>query len=1581
MTDSREPLFSIPTLTGNDTVTTWLTRTNQIISSINSLYVADIFEGDGICSFRTDGIVTIKVDPGPGIGFTNTKELTISFNNVSLLSGTTTNPSPVNNTDLFLLERSGLLRKVQASSLLPTTINHPHTFTQDITFAASLLLNPTANLYTNWNSVISPGLNAKKGLRFKGLYNLWSFENNLSLNSSQAYAVISENVNDNLSSVFNFATHIDKSTQLNTDIDDVRPTSLLFNFNVGGAPSNWATGSVNDTVIWPATWSMKFDFNSINIYHRGSTSTDDDEVIVSLQKLGSYNNHLALNTSIYISDLESSPQFIQTPDTTSYKIPVTLSTGLLDKKFTNRIVTTDYSGVLVSGDLVAISTETDGSSEYIKAFAVEGENYDVVGIVESVSATVATIALNGEFQLSGGTALEPGTKYYLSQTNPGEYVEESSLTTGGIIKPVFVALTSNTGILISSGGVVSNNIGSITVNYKDTDEEETLNINSANYNLKLVAGSNIKFDVTPNDEISVRVVDLAGAQDTFKTISVNGVGSDGDGSTTANLPATTLNLISNTLSLSANNTTKTITLEAPNAFKSFVFDDAEATGLVYTMNPETTSDTLRFIAGTNIVFEQTTDDCVKISAQLTSGVRANDIIFNTVPVDNNLRRQYAFVVSNPSSSELVSLYGGTGSDGFTSDWANIDTGDIALDPTKTIVLTAPSGVHTWTYNNIAYTLDSSYGDAGYSTFYLPDDLAGFMIGRITPSAFDGSSNPSNKISRLTRKDVRFFLGLAPDGFIDAVNKVYRQWTVVNGPGAGPIIEAASKNGSLRFECGTGIQIEDGDFNGSPSIKITNTGTAQNAYSNISVYSYEGSLTSELFADNSSDTLHLNSGKFVKISGDTNDDLTFDISVDDDYVILGNSGTTDGMGLIDLSSTNNCFVGRVAGGEIKAITSSDLAWTGSSDPRVAPLMQMPYFGLVKVNGGGAPGYLNASTTGQLTFESSGSITLNFNSSTNTVTIGGTGGGGSSTPTISQVSINTSDFTVNNTTFNKLAFQNSNNLIFNGTLNPAQSRLEISCDIKPIPGNSVLVNNTSAPNSPTSLILNANTVLGVSNSTIRALGSSELRQVVGVGKFSNIAVLNGAVTTAVNLESTLSSVFFSSGFGLEFIAGTNVSLTAGTNTASERGTITINAATNLTTDTNPRFNTTLYENDDLGDPTAEKRNATRIRYGNNNGILTSGAGAFTILEECGMGNGTTISYCLTNSKTIMPLGGATGGVFTTTVISNPENNALPTLILNSSVIVEKTYTTDYVRTITSDNTGGLGSYTLNSGNLSYNTSGNILFTTAQQPPLTSGQFLNFNNLKIKGIYVGLNDSGVQTTVTNTLLVSTTNSTSYFTIRSVSGNNNNVTAAAGLRFSTNDQGVLFSLEKDQNNTIDFRKVTSAYVTATSVPSSSTTISSTGSLVFLTDAKFGPASNGSTKINIDFSGANITGLTPGAHANTHQFAVSESTNGSTPPGADAIAPWKVGAVNRALPTMRNVMCITSGDSSLDFNNNNAINPATIYSNATYATVFNDSLITNTSRGPMYVVLASGQETSLQSETAGTAKGPPGQIIFIRKT
>ena len=38
-----QSLFDLDTLTNSDTVITWLTRTNQIINGLNSLYVVDIF--------------------------------------------------------------------------------------------------------------------------------------------------------------------------------------------------------------------------------------------------------------------------------------------------------------------------------------------------------------------------------------------------------------------------------------------------------------------------------------------------------------------------------------------------------------------------------------------------------------------------------------------------------------------------------------------------------------------------------------------------------------------------------------------------------------------------------------------------------------------------------------------------------------------------------------------------------------------------------------------------------------------------------------------------------------------------------------------------------------------------------------------------------------------------------------------------------------------------------------------------------------------------------------------------------------------------------------------------------------------------------------------------------------------------------------------------------------------------------------------------------------------------------------------------------------------------------------------------
>ena len=79
MSNTRDPLFHFSELTNSDTVLTWLTRTNQIIRGMNTLYVADTFQGNGICITRTDGIATINVNPGPAIAFTADNKLTVSM--------------------------------------------------------------------------------------------------------------------------------------------------------------------------------------------------------------------------------------------------------------------------------------------------------------------------------------------------------------------------------------------------------------------------------------------------------------------------------------------------------------------------------------------------------------------------------------------------------------------------------------------------------------------------------------------------------------------------------------------------------------------------------------------------------------------------------------------------------------------------------------------------------------------------------------------------------------------------------------------------------------------------------------------------------------------------------------------------------------------------------------------------------------------------------------------------------------------------------------------------------------------------------------------------------------------------------------------------------------------------------------------------------------------------------------------------------------------------------------------------------------------------------------------------------------
>ena len=133
-----------------------------------------------------------------------------------------------------------------------------------------------------------------------------------------------------------------------------------------------------------------------------------------------------------------------------------------------------------------------------------------------------------------------------------------------------------------------------------------------------------------------------------------------------------------------------------------------------------------------------------------------------------------------------------------------------------------------------------------------------------------------------------------------------------------------------------------------------------------------------------------------------------------------------------------------------------------------------------------------------------------------------------------------------------------------------------------------------------------------------------------------------------------------------------------------------------------------------------------------------------------------------------------------------------------------------------------------------------------------------------------------------------------------------------------------------------------------------------------------------VTFTGATVTGLSlpTAAHASSHRSVFSASTNAGSV-GSDPISAWMVGAVNRAQPTMLNKVALVSGDTKYDFNLNSVATDALLYgSSSGYS---NASQITNavsdSTRGPMYLVLNTGEEANLSSFA-----GPPGQIIMIKK-
>lgn len=1491
MSTYREPLFDINSLSPTQDLAATISKTNEIVDSINTLYAADVFEGDGICTTRADGVVTVNVDPGPGIGIALTGEVTLNFNNVNSVNST-------QNDDNLFIGRSNVIYKVNAESILPPTVLGNHLFTGSLTFG----VNPFMFGFTNSiGSVVAEpsAAGSPRGVSIKT-----SLDSGLNLSP---FALTRNYIlgSDENSAIFNYAT---------TSFNSAFQNKIVVSYYTGIENSSQQI-KYNDesTLAWPAKWSWEYS-ETLTELNVASTVDSDGELQKNTAISYNYNSVNALNSlftingKIFISNLQGSSQFVSSPDGSANKVVLTTNNGLISKRFTNRIVTTDIEpGGLLVGDLVAVFLETNNNTYYGKAQANEIGNNNVIGIVESYSAGQATIALSGEFELTTAS-LEPGTTYVLSQTQAGKF-ESSELYTSGIIKPVFVAVTETSGILLNST-TSSNTIGSVSLDNNDGNTEQVLEIDSPNYPLKFIAGANIGFNLTTNDEIEIRVVDAAGAQDVFTTVLLNN-----NESITANSPTDTLSIVSNSLNLELDTDGYSVRIETPNLYTSATFYNSSSSSFV--LNPSTTDSTLQFNAGSGITFVQN-GSTVTINASISGGVNPSNISFGG---------PFRILVSDASSAgTTVSLYGGGDGDAFDGATSGHQTIDLALN--SNLNITYNPLTQQYSYNGQIYTLHETFSDPNY----LPDELAGYMFGRVTVGVGgDLQTNPNNKINRLSRQDVRYFLGIDTEGYIPSINRIFNAWRIYDSSGTqqGNSVTAESKEGFINFQEGSGISLViDETQGGEPTLMISSNTIPQNAFSSYFVNN------EEFAASSTSDSIYFESGDNIELIPSTNNTISFNLTTPNAYTLLGNDGNTNNTNEIDFSAEEYCLVGR-AGSEIKPLIADDFKWTLVSSVFEEPVYKLPYFGLVSVSTGSSIVHCDASVSGKINLIATGGITLQADGNSNdgyTITIGGQSGTGPSSG-LNVIQENGNSYAVG-PTFTTLKFMSGAGVGFTSQSGAAGTNsVVITGNFNSVSPHTVLGNNDIKSGVPVAIPLITDSVLGRLKNNIQPITFNDIKNALDIRYYTRVQYTNDGTTN--NLLTALNTV---TGSNLKFAAGSNINFSG-----ASTDTLTISSVTKLSSDSNPIFPSIVPANTG----TIAIQDGTVVKYGTSTQAIT-GLKFNSHLDLFGVGQGTTTEYALRKEAlTAIP-----SGYVLATVTSDLGRFTNQKYIVNSNYY-ETVYGANYYLAVQQYSTSGTksaGNYNIIANNITAS-SGYVLFDS-----INLGK-VEFTNKKLSSAYTPAGG----TTQTSTFVLEAVNSTTPVILKTVTAASNTAIPDAPMNLHTNNAGIKMIVSGNS----------SAWLNVAG-SETNTVISSSGTINYSNNVTFG---NSTT---VTFTGAQIVGLNVplSLHANTHKSVFSASTN-SGAVGTDPISAWMVGAVNRSQPTLLNKIALVSGDTKYDFNLSSVATDALLYGSG--GTFSNASQITSSisdgTRGPMYLVLNTGQEANLSSFA-----GPPGQIIMIKK-
>lgn len=1276
-------LFSpIEPLALSDTFYTWWQTTNMLSEALNPLALYDVEAGAGMKITRIDDnhVAVLSLELGSGLRFDTGVTVCLDIRNLQIAAkpdaadyfvfetwdGTNTTPSVIDSETLF---------KVAATDILPEVVAGDHDFTGGtssiitissddfavtspaVTFLCDDILlgngvGTDITLVTR-SSIDSTGfriptLDEDPVWAFKGDLLAWYSNQNIGIAKDNAF------VTDSIggTAVFNFSTKT--ASQMTVDL----------NFLVGSR-----TGEITGTDSYGPSFTIRGNSGVARMDHvyRGA---DEVEHVLYFANYSVAENYtlFQIDGRIFIRDIEDSTQFLTTSNYTAHKVPITTTQGVLDHKFTNRFVTDKFHASLDTGHLVRLEFQnhTNTTEDIFLDFAQADteENSKVFGIVEGFLSgnTQIVIALTGVFDVDPANIedLLSGEIHYLSQTIPGKTTNIKP--TSGIVKEVFVGISSIKAVMTAAASNEVPNFANVAITGGDT-----VTADFSGDTLTLTSGVNITIEKTTNNEIMISAGTLAEA-DYWSTIQTDGA------SLTTTLAGDTLDVLGGagiTTSVSSGN----LVITADNSYSAVFIQGMNTDELDYNVSANTPGDTLTFQSGIGIEITSDTDNRILFTATGTSvpgpDSVTNDILANMSPYSVKGAQ------SNGNPSDIV--------------W----TGETLLNFPSSYTVTGSAGsrVFTNTSTSVAHTAITNVSWNGTVYDGTPEDISGYLIGRVT--ATGGSISPLKAIGR---DELRVLLGASETGFLEENGNAYAEWYTFINDGVGEFVTAdivntdtsPNKGGSLVFLAGNNVTLTSipVELDGAPlGDGIIISSTADNAFHTVcnattgETFSTGDTLGIIEFVENSVIGLDFGTSTgieiYVKENSITNAML---LSMPVNTVKIGNDNTDTGFDVLDLEIGENEFLGRLSEGELKSLTAAEgLELLGLSSNTFFKTFTFA----------GAPNHTHlASNSETMSFLAGTGISFT-SSANNTITIvatGSTSPGGSMSlglTDIGQVYNSISKISMGRVehTSGVLGWPNID-IIDISSAGTAQPSVEFDMSLMPINTVKVAVGDPTTRNLGTgpNTSYNGHIAGNLPISQNHVLGRRTADGLVSLSAEEAFRLGGGVYVNAITAGSGSITMSTTAGTGITFVGsgGTTVSASGTTitiNSSSTAGGLLIEeTAPTIKSDAKLNLNKTVIQTPSFSGSNTLVQDVLELKHQSPNNATTGYKfvlDASSTTATGGVNAGPSISVGLVgtanNQRSLRLFGAANGGVEISRLISSASNTATP-LIIGSNCVTD-------------------------------------------------------------------------------------------------------------------------------------------------------------------------------------------------------------------------------------------------------------------------------------------------------------------------